>query len=88
MALGTKPKHGQGPINVFVPYEADASGNFTAVAKYNGDNGVIAQATDATREDAIAGVLAALTAAFPGGDLLASCPVTILPASDLKLSFG
>lgn len=74
------PVHAQGPVTIELSRTVDVAGDYTATAKYTGGGAVLATAAAATQVATLTAILTSLTTLFPQGDLLLTCPITIVNA--------
>lgn len=70
------PVNAEGPIVVECPYTV-ASGSYIAKARFNGDRGVLAEASGVSRQAAINAAMTAL-AASKYGDLVSKLPILVV----------
>jgi hypothetical protein len=74
------PVHAQGPVTIELSRDVNAAGDYTAKAKFTGETRVIAEAAETTQLATLTAIFTALTTTFPQGDLVATCPITIVNA--------
>lgn len=74
------PVHAQGPVTIELSRTVDAAGDYTATAKFSGGTAVLATAADSTQVATLTAILTSLAAVFPQGNLLLTCPITIVNA--------
>lgn len=74
------PVHAQGPVTIELSRAVNAGGDYTAKAKFTGSQTVLAEAADTTQVATLTAIFTALASVFPQGDLVATCPITIVNA--------